>query len=70
MSCGSTETVVQPFIDTAIATVASNHPGLVQVAPKFFAPSCNVFTGGGPHYTDAGKMVVAKVYSDYYSQEP
>jgi hypothetical protein len=70
VSCGSTETVVQPFIDEAVATVAAKYPGLVEIAPKFFAPSCNVFTGGGPHFTDAGKQAIAKLYSDYYAKEP
>jgi hypothetical protein len=70
VSCGSTETVVQPFIDEASATVAGKHPGLVEIAPKFYAPNCNVFTGGGPHFTDQGKQTIAKVYSDYYAQEP
>jgi hypothetical protein len=70
MSCGSTESVVQPFIDQAIATVAPKYPGLVEISPKFFAPSCTVFTGGGPHFTDMGKMTIAKLYSDYYSKEP
>jgi hypothetical protein len=70
MSCGSTETVVQPFIDEAIVTVAAKYPGLVEIAPKFFAPSCAVFTGGGPHFTDTGKQTIAKLYSDYYAKEP
>ncbi|HEV8247324.1 MAG TPA: hypothetical protein VGP93_16210, partial [Polyangiaceae bacterium] len=70
MSCGSAETVVQPFIDQAIATVAAKYPGLVEIAPKMYAPSCDVFTGGGPHFTTAGKATIAKVYSDYYAKEP
>jgi len=70
MSCGSTETVVQPFIDQAIATVAAKYPGLVEIAPKMYAPDCNVFTGGGPHFTTAGKATIAKLYSDYYAKEP
>jgi hypothetical protein len=68
--CTSTEDVVQPFIDTAIQTVVANHPKLVRAAPKFYAPSCDVFTGGGPHFTDAGKTTIAKVYGDSYSKEP
>ncbi|GAC1353192.1 MAG: hypothetical protein NVSMB1_24060 [Polyangiales bacterium] len=67
-SCGSIETVVQPFIDEAILTVSAKYPGLVIPANKFYAPSCTVFTGGGPHYTAAGVPIVAKVYSDYYSK--
>jgi hypothetical protein len=70
MSCGSIETVVQPFVDEAIATVAAKHPGLVEITPKIYAPSCSVFTGAGPHFTDAGKQTIAKVYSDYYAKEP
>src|SRR5207247_9533491 len=69
-SCGSAETVVQPFIDDAIATVAAAYPHFVTVAPKFFAPSCGVFASGGPHFTNAGKVIVAKVYGDYYAREP
>jgi hypothetical protein len=69
-SCGSTETVVQPFIDEAIANVVNAYPHFVTAAPKFFAPNCGVFTGGGPHYTAAGKAIVAKVYGDYYAHEP
>ncbi|HVX94842.1 MAG TPA: hypothetical protein VHK47_08030, partial [Polyangia bacterium] len=68
--CTSTEDVVQPFVDAAIQTVVANHPKLVRAAPKLYAPSCDVFTGGGPHFTDAGKMAVAKVYGDFYSKEP
>ncbi|MFL5303963.1 MAG: hypothetical protein ACJ8F1_02070 [Polyangia bacterium] len=67
--CTSTEDVVQPFIDTAIQTVVANHPQLVRAAPKFYAPSCDVFTGGGPHLTAAGKSVVAKIYGDSYAAE-
>lgn len=70
VSCGSSETLVQPFIDGAIQTVVGRHPGLVRAAPKFFAPSCSVFTGGGPHYTADGAKAVAKVYSHYYGSEP
>ncbi len=28
------------------------------------------FMSGGPHFTTAGKPIVAKVYGDYYSTEP
>ena len=67
--CTSTEDVVQPFIDAAIQTVAANHPQIVRTAPKFYVPSCDVFTGGGPHLTDAGKASAAKIYGDYYGAE-
>jgi hypothetical protein len=70
VSCGSVETVVQPFVDEAIQAVAAKHPALVRIAPKMFAPSCDVFTGGGPHFTAQGMKTVAKLYSDYYATEP
>lgn len=66
----STETVVQPFIDEAIAAVAAAYPGFVTAAPKFYAPSCDVFLNGGPHFTPEGMAAVAKVYADYYADEP
>jgi hypothetical protein len=28
------------------------------------AESCGVFTKGGPHFTDAGKATVARLYRD------
>ena len=31
---------VHPYVDTAFAKVAANHPGLVTVAPKFEAHAC------------------------------
>ena len=68
--CTSTEDVVAPYIDDAIQTIVAKYPKLVRAAPKVFAPSCNVFTGGGPHLTTAGKPIVAKLYGDVYSKEP
>ena len=65
----SAETIVQPYIDESIATVAAAYPGLVFAAPKFYAPSCSVFSYGGPHYTAEGAKKVAKVYGDYYANE-
>jgi hypothetical protein len=69
-ACTSVEDVVQPYIDDAIQTVVAKYPKLVRAAPKVFAPDCAVFTGGGPHLTTAGKLVIAKVYGDVYSKEP
>jgi hypothetical protein len=62
-SCGNVMSVVQPFVDESIAGVVSKHPGMVFAAPKVFAPSCEVFTKGGPHYTDAGMATVGQVYA-------
>jgi hypothetical protein len=64
------ESIVETWVDTAMAMVAANYPGLVTVSPKFYAPSCDDFLSGGPHFTDAGKPIIAKVYGDYYSTEP
>ncbi|HXI60369.1 MAG TPA: hypothetical protein VNO55_30110, partial [Polyangia bacterium] len=69
-NCGgadaTSEVVVQPFVDDAIAMAVAKYPNLVKAAPKLYVPSCSVFTGAGPHFTAAGVKVVAKVYSDYY----
>jgi hypothetical protein len=65
-SCGDYRTVVEPYIDEAIARVVARYPTLVQAAPRFEAPTCAVFTKGGPHYTNAGIADVAKVYAAHY----
>jgi hypothetical protein len=63
-TCGSVMTVVAPYVDEAIAAVAARHPGLVAAAPKVELASCDPFTKGGPHYTDAGMAVVAAAYRE------
>jgi hypothetical protein len=65
-TCGDPKTVVQPFIDEAVAKVAAAFPKLVTVGPKFEAPSCDVFVKGGPHFTDDGMARVANVYASHY----
>jgi hypothetical protein len=55
------ETIAMPpELDAALAAVAAKHTGLVFVAPKFEAPNCAAFSGGGPHLTTAGNTAVAK----------
>jgi hypothetical protein len=61
-SCGDPKTVVQPYVDAAVAKVAAASGGLAVVAPKVYAPSCDAFIKGGPHFTEAGMAVVADVY--------
>jgi len=55
--------VIPPELDGALAAAATQFPGLVFVAPKFEAPSCAAFSGGGPHLTTAGNTAVAKLIS-------
>ena len=62
-SCGSTMTVVEPFIDAALATTVAKHPGLVFAGPRVETPSCEIFTKGGPHFTPAGMAAAAKLYN-------
>jgi unsaturated rhamnogalacturonyl hydrolase len=62
-SCGSTMTVVEPYIDAAVATVVAKYPGLVFAAPKIETPTCEIFTKGGPHFTPAGMAAAAKIYN-------
>jgi hypothetical protein len=64
------ESIVETWVDSAMAMVAANYPGFVTVSPKFYAPSCDDFASGGPHFSDAGKPIIAKLYGDYYSTEP
>ena len=64
------ETVVQPFIDEAVATTVAAYPGLVVAAPQFEAPNCDVFILGGPHFTADGQAAIAKLYGDYYANQP
>lgn len=59
--------IVEPYVDEAVAEVAANHPELVTASPVFYAPDCNVYTDGGPHFTDTGRVTVADIYGDYYT---
>ena len=61
-SCGDDKTVVQPYVDEAIADVVRRHPSLVAAAPQVELPTCDAFAKGGPHYTDAGMAAVADAY--------
>jgi len=63
-TCGSEMTVVQPYVDEAIAAVVARHPGLVFAAPKVFLKTCEPFLKGGPHYTEAGMATVAEAYRE------
>jgi hypothetical protein len=63
-SCGSPMTVVEPYVDEAVAALVERAPGLVFAGPKVEARSCDVFTKGGPHFTDAGMADVARVYRE------
>ena len=64
-SCGNVMTVVQPFVDEAIAATVADNPGVVFAAPKVHAASCDVFVKGGPHFTDAGMATVGQLYTRY-----
>jgi hypothetical protein len=68
-SCGSPMTVVEPQVDQAVAKVVAANKGLVTAGPRLEAPSCAVFTKGGPHFTDAGMKEVARVYSAHYAKQ-
>jgi hypothetical protein len=66
-TCGNDMSVVAPPIDEAIGKVVAAFPNLVKPGPKLEAPSCDVFTKGGPHYTPEGMAAVAKVYAGHYA---
>jgi len=60
---------VAQYVDDAVMMMVTSGPPAVVASPKFFAKDCSVFTSGGPHLTDTGKPVIAKLYGDYYSAE-
>jgi hypothetical protein len=63
------ETVsMPPELDAGLAAVAARFPSLVFVAPKFEAPGCAAFVGGGPHLTPAGNAEVAKTIGAYFAK--
>lgn len=66
-AAGSPETVVQPVVDEAVATVVAAYAGFVSAAPPFEAPDCDVFLLGGPHLLPDGKAAIAKLYGEYYA---
>jgi hypothetical protein len=59
--------VIPPELDQALAAAAVQFPDLVFVAPKFEAPDCAAFSGGGPHLTSAGNAAVAAVIGAYFA---
>jgi hypothetical protein len=62
------ETVSMPAeLDAALSAVAAHFPNLVFVAPRFEAPACSVFRGGGPHLTRAGNADMAKQIAAYFA---
>jgi len=67
---GNNGSIVQQYVDDAVAMVVSAGPPPVVASPKFFAENCNVFESGGPHFSTTGKPIVAKIYGDYYLAEP
>jgi hypothetical protein len=62
--------VIPPELDAALAAAAVQFPNLVFVAPKFEAPNCAAFSGGGPHLTTAGNTAVAKTIAAYFANLP
>ncbi len=59
--------VIPPELDGALAAAATQFPNFVFVAPKFEAPNCAAFSGGGPHLTTAGNTAVAKNIAAYFA---
>lgn len=70
VSCGDPKSVVEPFVDQAIAKISAQFSGLVQPGPKFEVPSCAVFAKGGPHFTAEGRVEVAKLVAARYAPRP
>lgn len=69
-TCGDPKSTVEPFVDAAIAQLSAQFDGLVQVGPRFEAPSCDVFEKGGPHFTLEGRQRIARLIGEYYANDP
>jgi hypothetical protein len=65
-TAGAQQQVIASYTDQAILAVAGKYPTLVRVAPKFYAPSCDVFQTDSPHFAAGKAAVVAKLIHDYY----
>ena len=65
-TAGAQQQVIASYTDQAILAVAGKYPTLVRVAPKFYAPSCDVFQTDSPHFATGKAAVVAKLIHDYY----
>ncbi len=59
-------TVVQPYVDQAVQTVAAQSGGLVTVGPKIAVPDCAAWQGATTNLTPAASMAVGPLYFDYY----
>ena len=73
-SCGNTtvvaeNTLIPPYVDQALADVASSAPDLIEVAPKYEAAACSDFMGTGPHLTAAGDMAIAKMVAATFANQ-
>jgi hypothetical protein len=55
---------VPPYVDTAFAKVAANHPGLVKVAPRFEAHACAAKIDG-IHLGDQNRAVATDIGTHY-----
>jgi hypothetical protein len=59
-------------VGEAVDFLQSNIGGPVPLVflPRFYAPSCSVYAGGGPELTDAGSAQVAALYGQYFAKHP
>ena len=62
-------TVVAPYVDQAIQTVADESLGLVVAGPKIAVTDCT-WWAGGTDLTAQGNAGVARLYADYYKTNP
>jgi hypothetical protein len=59
---------VPEYVDSALARVAANHPGLVSIAPKFEAPQCAAKIDG-IHLQEQNGPAAAPI-ADHYRSHP
>jgi hypothetical protein len=59
-------TVIDKYIDDAIAATAAKHPGLVKVGPPYYVATCSGFTTNDTNLTASGSTVIAKFFASLF----
>jgi hypothetical protein len=69
--CPNTEakSMVQPFVDEAVARVAAEFPELITVGAPIYTPGCEVYNKGSAHWTPEAFPTMARIYGQHYAQD-
>ncbi|HTQ05485.1 MAG TPA: hypothetical protein VMI54_16595 [Polyangiaceae bacterium] len=71
VACSSSNaagSMIPQYEDDAVQMEVASGPPAIIASPAFFAPDCTDFDStGGPHFSDTGKPIIAKLYGQYYA---